>query len=365
MIRILKTTIFCVIANLCFGQLWQFNFDGGRNGGGLNVSIDNVVGTPTIQEKDIDGNSYFAGLNADCTGTTTGSDSARSAQSWAAGDYWQFSFNATNLQSMNFSVCMRTSNAPNTGQFKVIASKDNGASWDTIVPSFNFSGTGSNITSKSGSLPSSYDNQSDVKIQILKTDNAPASTTAIRIDDATLTGTNLPVDLIYFKTLHLENAIKLDWQTASEVDNDYFEVQRSLDGQHFESIAKIQGKGTVDFTHDYSFIDEKPNVGLNYYRLKQVDIGGKFDLSAVSVVDFIPSGKVNINYIANSETIRVATGLEKYSFQVFDMMGRQMKSVGDLRLSSEVSVDELPQGSYQVILIGKSDIKHTFRFFKQ
>lgn len=95
-----------------------------------------------------------------------------------------------------------------------------------------------------------------------------------------------PVELSRFIGLKLENEIKLEWTTESEVNNSHFEVEHSLNGHNFEMIGKIQGSGNSQSTIEYSFIDESPNIGLNYYRLKQVDFDGQFEYSKVITVNF-------------------------------------------------------------------------------
>ena len=76
------------------------------------------------------------------------------------------------------------------------------------------------------------------------------------------------------------------WTTATEINNDYFDVERSADGTLFEHIATIKSEGNSYETKNYFTIDENPNKGINYYRLKQVDIGGK-DYSYSAIVSVI------------------------------------------------------------------------------
>jgi hypothetical protein len=78
--------------------------------------------------------------------------------------------------------------------------------------------------------------------------------------------------------------VKLDWATASELHNDYFTVERSMDGLNWENIIQIAGAGTSTNRNDYSEVDTRPIEGLSYYRLKQTDFDGQFTYShAVSV----------------------------------------------------------------------------------
>ncbi|MDA0194525.1 MAG: T9SS type A sorting domain-containing protein [Bacteroidetes bacterium] len=96
------------------------------------------------------------------------------------------------------------------------------------------------------------------------------------------TDTALPVELIAFTGLITERGEAiLNWSTAQEINNDYFEIQRSRDGYEFEVIGSVTGAGSTDRRVDYSFIDTHPYFGLSYYRLKQVDFDGQFEYSNV------------------------------------------------------------------------------------
>src|SRR5258706_1210511 len=80
-----------------------------------------------------------------------------------------------------------------------------------------------------------------------------------------------PVTLLYFSSTLNEDNIKLAWSTASELNFDYFNLEKSANGINFNSVANIQGHGTTNERHDYEFEDNLPLIGKNYYRLTSVD----------------------------------------------------------------------------------------------
>lgn len=84
----------------------------------------------------------------------------------------------------------------------------------------------------------------------------------------------LPVHFLEFYPIVKEKGIELNWKTTQEINNNYFELFRSKDGVQFESIAKVPGNGNSSLESAYKFLDVAPAVGLNYYRLTQVDIDG-------------------------------------------------------------------------------------------
>jgi len=85
----------------------------------------------------------------------------------------------------------------------------------------------------------------------------------------------LPIELLSFKGVCLDDEVNIKWTTASEINNDYFILERSHDNmQNFVEIAKMQGQGFSNTTKTYTFTDEKLTNGDNYYRLTQVDFDG-------------------------------------------------------------------------------------------
>ena len=102
----------------------------------------------------------------------------------------------------------------------------------------------------------------------------------------TLTNTGLPIELLYFKGSKALTKISLTWATASELNFDYFDIEKSSDGKNFYSIAKVTGNGTSNTRKDYALDDEKPMIGKNYYRMKSVDFDGYTEYFNVIMVDF-------------------------------------------------------------------------------
>jgi hypothetical protein len=94
----------------------------------------------------------------------------------------------------------------------------------------------------------------------------------------------LPVELTAFQATAAGSAVALTWATASEKDNQGFEVQRSADGEGFAKLAWVAGAGTSQAPRSYSFRDAAPLRGVSYYRLKQLDADGKATYSPVATV---------------------------------------------------------------------------------
>ena len=84
----------------------------------------------------------------------------------------------------------------------------------------------------------------------------------------------LPVELIYFRAEAADKTVLLTWETTQELNNDYFTVERSTDGQHFAPLTELRGQGTTPTPTSYRFVDEQPLPGVSYYRLQQTDYDG-------------------------------------------------------------------------------------------
>jgi hypothetical protein len=98
----------------------------------------------------------------------------------------------------------------------------------------------------------------------------------------------LPIELLSFDALLNERKeVDIFWTTTTEVNNDFFSVERSRNGVAFEQIAVVDGAGNSINTHQYKITDSSPFIGINYYRLKQVDFDGSQTYSIIRPVNII------------------------------------------------------------------------------
>lgn len=165
----------------------------------------------------------------------------------------------------------------------------------------------------------------------------------------------LPVELITFSGKNIGNQNHLEWQTASELNNDYFTIERSADGVYFYEIGRVDGSGTTHTTSDYSLIDSQPLSGMNYYRLKQTDFDGTSKYSGM--VSIASSGSDGFVYNVRPNPTNGGIQFDmlspqngSMSIEVIDYLGRIVKqeninvSMGMNTLNSELN--ELSKGIY-------------------
>ncbi len=155
----------------------------------------------------------------------------------------------------------------------------------------------------------------------------------------------LSVDLKYFKAQKNRNTSLLTWETDSEINNDYFLIERSVDGKQFESLGNVPGNGTTDETQSYSFTDQSPLLGSNYYRLQQVDLNGTRTLSAIQTVQFDAVRNMTILPNPASEYIRVQGIEANCILHVLDLTGKVWKQI-HVSDYADINVSDLPSGNY-------------------
>jgi hypothetical protein len=116
--------------------------------------------------------------------------------------------------------------------------------------------------------------------------------------------TPLPVKLTSFTAAAAPNrSVQLTWNTASEINNDYFEVQHSVDGNTFTALGRVAGHHTTMQASAYSFVDATPGaVPTHYYRLRQVDLDGTSTFSAVQTVALAPGSSAAQLVVAPNPT---------------------------------------------------------------
>ncbi len=209
-----------------------------------------------------------------------------------------------------------------------------------------------------------------------------AGTAVVSIPDQTLGGASpwvlsnldapLPVELLYFSAKLKEKTVLLNWSTASEINNAYFEVQRSRNNEVFETIDIVNGAGNSTSVNSYTAADESPYEGVSYYRLRQVDYDGKFDFSQVVPVEvgggkkfhFIFAstaelpGKVTIGYESNS--------IDPIEIKIANTLGNQILETvvfpDEGFNKNDIHLPELAEGIYFISLASNGRIL-TKRFF--
>jgi len=164
----------------------------------------------------------------------------------------------------------------------------------------------------------------------------------------------LPIELAYFQAVERNGQVELNWQTITELNNDFFTLERSRDGKSWQTIRQINGAGTSTVPLVYQDWDKAPYSGVSYYRLKQTDFDGQYSYSPIEAVH-INQEKMDIvvfpNPVTHVMTVR-AEEQELSSFRIFDSTGKEvgLSDISVQKAGKEVIVDmsALTAGMYYV-----------------
>ena len=179
----------------------------------------------------------------------------------------------------------------------------------------------------------------------------------LRAEDSNLTGAEywkygpiiLPIELVSFTAIKLDETALLEWQTASETNNEKFVIERSINGVDFERIGEVMGAGNSTHINNYEFIDDAPENGINYYRLKQVDFDSTFEYSEIRSLNFEQGLDIKVypNPVSNHLTIESGFGKGQAVVQIHDMQGKRV-SMQYLMMKPviELPMHELSKGTY-------------------
>ncbi len=163
----------------------------------------------------------------------------------------------------------------------------------------------------------------------------------------------LPVTLTSFEANCNNGNVQLNWGTQSEINNDFFTIERSLDGVNFESVGTTEGNGNSSTPINYSWTDDNPLNGTVYYRLKQTDFDGQFEYHGVRSITCSKGSDFSIypNPFKNSFKLQLSDNSisQSLNVEVIDCLGRQVHTQKIESSSVEIVLDEqLPIGTYFV-----------------
>lgn len=175
----------------------------------------------------------------------------------------------------------------------------------------------------------------------------------------------LPVELTDFRAKEdaKNKTVVLSWTTASELDNKHFEVERSVDGRHFETLATVAGNGTTTTKNYYNFVDKNP-VAMAYYRLKQVDFANAFSYSDIVLVELAEDEVAQVVAFPTMATDEITvrfSGFDarKGTYKIFNMQGMLLHSE-TVDLSSKAAyrsldISKFENGIYTIIISDNSN----------
>lgn len=179
----------------------------------------------------------------------------------------------------------------------------------------------------------------------------------------------LPVELISFTAEAVNNqSVLCRWTTATEINNDYFTVERSRDGANFEPIGTVDGAGNSTSILQYQHPDHNPYRGISYYRLQQTDFDGQFSYSAPVAVRLVDRNSILVSPTLAAESFTIFTNFtdgSRLTMQLYTADGRLVLkdswSVPAGTTALEVPRGSLAPGAYFANLITHDGRSQTFK----
>lgn len=169
----------------------------------------------------------------------------------------------------------------------------------------------------------------------------------------------LPTELIMFKASCYQQKVSTIWATASQINNDYFTIERSAKGVDFQNIGTVAGAGNSNQTLYYIFDDSEPLEGISYYRLKQTDFDGQFEYSNVIAVENCKETSMTLSIYPNPSNgkffILYSGGEEDVSsIKVYNVIGEMVYRSDQYQ--SIIDISDQKSGIYFVQLVSQKGI---------
>ncbi len=181
-------------------------------------------------------------------------------------------------------------------------------------------------------------------------------------------GNPLPIELNYFTAILNQNEVVINWQTATEENNDYFSIERSTNGYDFEEIATIAGAGNSSINLDYSYTDNNPKLGTSYYRLRQTDYDGDdeaFEIVSINNDASIAlNKKLSVEWEDESMVINLDQQRSNLNIELFDVNGRIIESK-QVSTSNRIEFETsfIPKGIYIVRVHDNAGLNYTEKVY--
>ena len=180
-------------------------------------------------------------------------------------------------------------------------------------------------------------------------------------DNAQILNQALPVQLLSFKAHEKDNDVVLNWETATEINNQGFYPQVSFDGVEFTDLSFVEGQGNSSISNTYSY-DYRPNTYHQtlYFRLKQMDIDGKESLSDLVTLNrrsTTQGFEIYPTLVKNQVTV-VTGRIERVTYiELFDILGHSIKKEQLLAIAKQVlAVQSLTKGIYILKIYSENEI---------
>ena len=166
----------------------------------------------------------------------------------------------------------------------------------------------------------------------------------------------LPIELLDFTAVLENERVKLNWTTLSEINNDYFTIEKSPNGTEWSKLTIVDGAGNSSAELNYESFDENPNLGITFYRLRQTDFNGTYTHSHIEKVIFEEDHTVIFPNPAKDIVNIIKPNIISYEMRLFNSLGQEISVPIERNDNSfQIGTEHLPDGFYFIHLIKDGD----------
>jgi hypothetical protein len=170
----------------------------------------------------------------------------------------------------------------------------------------------------------------------------------------------LPVELNFFQAIPQKETVALRWETATENNNDFFILERSIDGQNWEHLATISGAGNSTVTNTYYYTDKAPFHGISYYRLSQQDYNGKLETFDPVAVE-MKSIELQLYPNPTSKLLNIIGDIHHTEILIYSLSGQnvtpRVEAVFSANDKVQLNIERLEKGMYFLMI---DDTRYSF-----
>lgn len=176
----------------------------------------------------------------------------------------------------------------------------------------------------------------------------------------------LPIELLSFSASKSAQHVDIAWSTATEINNDHFTIEKSIDGQTWSAIATVKGAGSSERVNQYASIDASPVNGTQYYRLVQTDYNGASSYSDIVVINFQKESSINaVSTYPNpthnvvNVTLNANEQPESIHVVILNAMGQKVLELDQFAATFTLDMSELENGVYSMEIYQNETVTQT------
>ena len=199
------------------------------------------------------------------------------------------------------------------------------------------------------------DNAGTITISGIATSHTPINSTSFITLASNSSITPLPIELISFEAFANGTLVDLTWTTASEINNDFFTIERSMDGVNWSSLLHVEGAGNSSQVLNYKQEDNQPLNGDSYYRLKQTDFDGQYSYSDIKKVSFTAGLDSYLSAYPNPTNGKITVNCDENivnHIRIYDLLGKDVTNWSVIEKCGEnqflIDLSALENGVYML-----------------